>query len=108
MGALDLGKASEFYAAINAGLRRSIGTKAMQKARDELSGLLIAEKGQPYVTPALWTNLNYSDAGLKLWKRRAAGILAEDCRKLNVGIYDLCPCGSGEKLRFCCEGALRE
>src|SRR5712692_677059 len=44
MGALDLGKASEFYAAINAGLRRSIGTKAMQKARDELSGLLIAEK----------------------------------------------------------------
>jgi len=107
MLALNVGTANEFCAAIDGGLRRSIGLKAMQKARDALSGVLTAVKGQLSVTPALWTNLKYSDTALNLWKRRSAEVLEEHCRKLNISAYDLCPCGSGEKLRFCCEGALR-
>jgi hypothetical protein len=98
---------SEFIASVNAGLARNIPAKILQEARDQLSGLLLAQPSSYQVTPAVWNNLQNSDSSLSLWRKRSYKLLVEYCAEHKIGPYDHCPCGSGEKLRFCCEEALR-
>lgn len=102
---LSLSLGSDFIISINAGLRSIIPPKVLQEAHDKLAGLMLLEKNPYNLTPALWNNPDYANKALALWRKRSAQELKEYCEKNHVSNYDLCPCGSGEKLRFCCEEA---
>ena len=104
--ALSTNNGGEVVAAISAGLKESIPAAVLERARDELSQLMIARPGPIRGVPAVWSNHNYGDTVLKLWRARSAETLETYCRLHNIGSYDRCPCGSGEKLRFCCWKAL--
>lgn len=105
---LALNEGSEFIASINAGLNRTISGDILESARQSLSSLLIAEPGNCKVTPAVWGNMEYSDTSLKQWRTHSGKLLEQVCLKNNIKNYDLCPCGSGDKLKFCCKEALKE
>jgi hypothetical protein len=108
MDELATNAGTEFVASVNAGLRRIVPTSVMDKARDQLSSLLFRHGGGYHVVPAVWTNTRNSDLVTRLWRARSRQTLEEHCLKFKIGEYDLCPCGSGDKLRFCCRHALRE
>jgi NAD-dependent SIR2 family protein deacetylase len=99
---------AEFVASVNAGLKRLVPTTIMDNARSELSGLLFRTNPDSPVVPAVWTNIRNSDSIARLWRARSKKELDEYCRTRGVRERDLCPCGSGEKLRFCCAQALRD
>jgi phage FluMu protein gp41 len=103
---LATNEGSEFVASVNAGLRQIIPNTIMQKAHDQLSGLLLRRHMGTGLVPAVWTNLRNSDETARLWRARSMRELQQVCRSRRIGHDGLCPCGSGEKLRFCCEQAL--
>ncbi|MBI2744036.1 MAG: hypothetical protein HYX45_00460 [Burkholderiales bacterium] len=98
----------ELMTAVNSGLRQSLPTPVLDKARDQLSGLFIPRNPLPRMTPALWGDLRNGDQRLSQWRKRSKQLLEKTCSQLSIGPYDQCPCGSGEKLRFCCQDALRQ
>ena len=102
---LSVNDGSEFLVSVNAGLKQNIPPHILEKARDRLSSLLLAT-GRQVVTPAVWSNKMYSDKSLKLWRNRSMQLLEQYCKAHGIRKYDLCPCGSGEKLKFCCFQAL--
>lgn len=97
---------SEFAASVNAGLRHVVPTAVMDTARDQLSGLLFLAREERAVVPAVWTNLRNTDEIARLWRARSRRELEAHCRVFGIRPKDLCPCGSGEKLRDCCAEAL--
>ncbi|MGH9776429.1 MAG: SIR2 family NAD-dependent protein deacylase [Candidatus Acidiferrales bacterium] len=100
---------SELVVCIGGGLRSTIPPRILQEARDAMSGLLLAHSlANSKPTPAVWTDMNYSEAALARWRRRSAEEFHAYCEAASITQYDLCPCGSGEKRRFCCEEALRK
>jgi len=103
---LDAQSGSEFVAAVNGGMKRNIPSSILEKARNQMSGVLVAETGKYVITPAVWNNLPASDLVLRLWRKRSEEQFFHHCQKGGIGSYHLCPCGSGEKRRFCCEEAL--
>jgi hypothetical protein len=105
---LSSNNGGEVVAAISAGLKQSIPVSVLQSAREELSKLMIARPGPVRSIPAVWSNQNYGDAALKLWRARSAEMLEAYCKQRNIAPYDRCPCGSGEKLKFCCWKALKQ
>jgi hypothetical protein len=98
---------SEFVASVNAGLRRIVPTHVMDNARDQLTDLLFRNTSESTVVPAVWTNVRNSDAIARLWRARSKRELDAHCRKFGIGPKNLCPCGSGEKLRDWCAEALK-
>jgi hypothetical protein len=104
---LSTNKAGEVVSAIDAGLKQSIPAKVLQQAQEQLSQLMLAAPRKQLVIPAVWSNARYGDKALNLWRMRSLATLEQYCRSHNIGSYDLCPCGSGEKLRFCCLRALK-
>jgi hypothetical protein len=96
---------ADFVASINAGLRALISTKTLEAARDKMAGLLIADGAIRNLTPALWNN-TLSMKALTLWKRKGRETLKKYCETNRIGLYDPCPCESGEQLRFCCNESL--
>ena len=106
LGELSVNAASDFVTSINAGLRRTISPAVLQNAHDQLAGLLIAESSHLRVTPAVWNNLARGDETTRLWRKRGSVVLKKYCRENKLGLNDLCPCGSGEKLKYCCAKAL--
>lgn len=104
---LNADAGAEFIASVNAGLKRTIPARILQQAHDQMSGLLLAQPSRYPLTPAIWNNLENSDSTLRLWRKRSREVLLDSCRKNNIGPYDPCPCRSGEKLRYCCDEALR-
>ena len=105
---LSLRHGGDFVTSVNAGLNKVIPSRTLQAARDQLSGFLIAEGSISALPPGVWNNIDYADKALKLWRRTSANALKEYCRAHGITTYDLCPCGSGEKLRFCCEESLSQ
>jgi hypothetical protein len=99
---------SEFVASVNAGLRHIVPTQVMDRARDQMSGLLLPPCKSRHTVPAVWTSTRNSDEITKLWRARSRELLQGYCSEHRIGEYDLCPCRSGEKLRFCCARALRQ
>lgn len=97
---------SQIVTAINAGLHQAIPSSVLQKARDQLSGIFIPCNPLPILTPAVWGDLRNSDARIAGWRKRSRALLEEELKRQNLGPYDSCPCGSGEKLKFCCQAAL--
>jgi hypothetical protein len=98
---------AEFVASVNAGLRRIVPSAVMDNAHDQLTELLFRSNRTSSVVPAVWTNIRNSDAIARLWRARSRKELEAHCRVLGISPKDVCPCGSGEKLRDCCAEALR-
>jgi hypothetical protein len=104
---LSVSAASDIVTSINAGLKRTIPPNILQGAHDRLASLMISKNPESKITPALWNNTVYDDKALSLWKKQSARILANFCETNRITNYDLCPCDSGEKLRFCCGESLK-
>ena len=105
---LSLGLGSDFVTSVNASLSSSLPLKTLQAARDKLSGLLTPKDHESRITTIVWNDIKYEENALSLWKKRSEKELLEYCQKENINNYDLCPCGSGEKMKFCCKEALQE
>jgi hypothetical protein len=103
---LAVRQGSDFVTSVNAGLRNVIPTQTLQAAGDRLKGLLLAEGAIRALTPAVWNNTSFTNKASPLWRKKSAERLREYCLAHSIGLYDPCPCESGEKLRFCCEEAL--
>jgi len=104
---LSLGLGSDFVTSVNASLSSSIPLKTLQAARDKLSGLLTPKYHDSGITTVVWNDIKYEEKALSLWKKRSEKEFSEYCQKENINNYDLCPCGSGEKMKFCCKEALQ-
>jgi hypothetical protein len=104
---LSLCQGDDFVSSVNACLKSVVPLKILQAAHNKLSGLLMANNSASMLTRAVWNNADYAEKAIKLWKKCSAQELKSYCEKNNISSYDLCPCGSGEKLRFCCEEALK-
>jgi hypothetical protein len=105
LGCLEINEGSEFEISINAGMKKVLPTIMLENARERFSDLLFAEK-QKITTPAIWINKNYSDELIKKWRKKSADIFRNYCKENNISKYDYCPCGSGEKYKFCCSKIL--
>ena len=104
---LATSEGSQVLAAVNAGMREALPTSVLQAARDQLSGLFLHQATGPRLRPAVWGDLRNAEGRVAGWRRRSRALLGGLCRDNNLNPYDVCPCGSGEKIRFCCVAALR-
>ena len=92
---------------INSALQRAIPISVLETARDQLSGLFTRRAGVSALSPAVWGDLRNSDARIAGWRKRSLAALADEIIRRKLGPYDSCPCGSGERLKFCCQQALK-
>jgi hypothetical protein len=106
LSALAAGAGAEVVTAINGGLSRAIPPRILQEARDEYVGLFLRKEHGSVATAAIWNGSRDETEILRRWRVRGLKTLNEYCRSSGIGPYDLCPCGSGEKLKFCCQEAL--
>lgn len=97
---------SQIVTAINAGLSQALPTSILQQARDQFSGLFIPRSTFSVNMPVVWGDLHNSEERIARWRKRSRTLLDEELRRHKLGPYDECPCGSGEKLKFCCQSAL--
>jgi hypothetical protein len=104
---LSLGLGSDFVTSVNASLSSSISPRTLQAARDKLAGLLTPKHHESGLTTVVWNDIEYEKNALLLWKKRNEKEFLEYCNRQNINNYDLCPCGSGEKMKFCCKEALQ-
>ena len=104
---LKVNAGSEFISSVNGGLKGNVSFGPLDKSRRVFSTLLTAEgPTPPGLTLGIWHNPYYSDAAMSLWRKRSRQYLDALCKERQIGVYDDCPCGSGEKLKFCCQEAL--
>lgn len=103
---LETNEGGGLATAINAGLRQAIPPAVLETARDQLSGLFEPRGRIAKLTPAVFGDLRNSDICIAGWRKRSRATLASHCDLLGLGPYSACPCGSGEKLKFCCLAAL--
>jgi hypothetical protein len=103
---LKVNAGSEFISSVNAGLKRNIPFTSLDTPRRAFAALLAAESSGTRLTRAISFNPLYSDASISLWRKPSLKELREVCEARKIGPYDPCPCGSGEKLKFCCMEAL--
>jgi len=108
LGNLATSNGAEVNVAVNSALSASIPSKALQAARDQFVGLFMQEQALQTPTAAIWNDERYADMSIIKWKQASRKILEDICRNAGIGPYDPCPCGSGEKLKFCCDEALLE
>ncbi len=104
---LRVNAGSEFIASVNAGMKRSLPFASLEKPRRTFATLMAKGSGNSRLTRAISYNPLYSDKSLSLWRKRSLNELRAVCAAKHIGTYDLCPCGSGEKLKFCCLEALK-
>ena len=104
---LMMNEGSELRAAINSGLRQALTVSALERARDQLCGLFVLREAAPRVFPAFWGDLRNAEERIAGWRRLSKSLLDDVCNAGKLSPYDTCPCGSGEKVKFCCSAALR-
>ena len=97
----------QMVAAVNSGLNEAIPTSVLQQARDELSGLFMPRAVGAILRPAVWGDLRNGEERIAAWRKRSRALLSELRADSRLNPYGPCPCGSGEKLKFCCLLALR-
>jgi len=103
---LKVNAGSEFISSVNAGLKRNIPFTSLDTPRRAFAALLASESSGTRLTRAISFNPLYSDASISLWRKRSLKELRAVCEARKIEPYDPCPCGSGEKLKFCCMEAL--
>ena len=104
---LATNEGGQVTAAVNAGLREALPSCVLEQARNELSGLFLSRPTGSRISPAVWGDLRNGEDRIARWRHRSRILLEDYCKSNGVRIYDGCPCGSGEKVRFCCSSALR-
>jgi hypothetical protein len=103
---LQASAGADVSVAINGGLRSAVSKEVLQKARDSFVRLLAPTKLGAILPPAIWNDRRYSEQAPGRWRRRSRGMLQDVVKRLGLGPYSECPCGSGEQLKFCCWEAL--
>ena len=103
---LTINEGGEVTTAINAGLSQAVSSSVLQRAQDQMSGLFTRRNVDSRIVPAVWGDLRNSDNKIAGWKRQSRKVLNEVCAERKIGPYHDCPCGSGEKTKFCCISAL--
>ncbi len=101
---LAVSAGGEIAASVNAGLSSVIPIKILEQARHNFAQLSVTNRPLNY--PAVWNDANYGNKALGLWKKRSLEEFQAICSKFHLSSYDLCPCGSGEKVKFCCGASL--
>jgi len=101
---LNAGECSEFTSSLNAGLKQHIPSNILQMAKNKFREILLSQNQS---LPSVFSNPSYGDDYIKLWKIRSRKELDVYCKAKNIGQYNACPCESGEKLKFCCQEALK-
>lgn len=104
---LSLGLGSDLVASINGGLSSVISLKTLQAAKDKFSGLNIPKVSETGSTTLVWNDIKFEENAMNLWRRRCEYEFDAFCKEDSIQPYDLCPCGSGEKVKFCCKETLR-
>jgi hypothetical protein len=104
MEGLARSEGNEVATAVNAGLRQVVPTSVMHAANTKYTSLLVG--GSPVTTPALWHDAQSTEGSLNFWRKRSREEFRTVCTKLGRGPYAQCPCGSGERVKFCCSEAL--
>ena len=98
---------AEVRASVNAGLRQLLPSSVMDQARRQFVNLYVSPTNLQQPRAMFWNDARSADQALRLWRERSLRELNEICRKAGISQYDPCPCGSGEKLKFCCEESLK-
>jgi hypothetical protein len=103
---LEANQGAEIVAAIDASLRQSLPYKLLGEARQRMSSLLLATTHKLSVTPGIWSDSFRLWNGPEAWRLRSKIRFESYRREHGLGAYDLCPCGSFEQVKFCCQIAL--
>lgn len=104
---LAASEGAEVDVAVNSALRAGIPKAALQAARDQFVNLLVSKPIPGNSPPAIWNDKRYAEDAIARWRQQSRRILDDCCRRAGIRPYDPCPCGSGEKLKFCCDEALQ-
>jgi hypothetical protein len=99
---------AEIVAAIDASLHQALPRKLLTEARRAMSALLLASNAEFGVTLGIWSDVCERWNGPAAWRARTRARLANYLREQKLGPYDLCPCGSYEKVKYCCQPALEQ
>ena len=101
MSNLALSEGGEVVAAINGRLSQMLPPAMLERAKAKFSELYLPDTVRDL--PAVFLNSNRDGNPFLAWRRRSGQILSAVCRNLNIARNSACPCGSGEKFKFCCE-----
>lgn len=106
---LNLNEGGEYIASINAGIKQNFSPNILKSSNKEFGSILISQKENIDFknTPSVLINIGYADESLKLWRLRSKVGLEVICNSRNIKSDDLCPCNSGEKLKYCCYASLK-
>jgi len=105
---LEANQGAEIVASIDAGLRQALPNNLLDEARHRMSALLLATPGRLNITPGIWSDASRLWNGPAAWRLKSRSRLEGYLRERRLGPYDLCPCGSYEKVKFCCQAALEQ
>lgn len=103
---LKVQRSSSLVASINSGLRQAIPYETLQKANNKMSGLFQPKDFSSMTAPTIWGDLRNGNLRIAQWRVRSRSVLKEAEKELKLTPYGACPCGSGEKFKFCCYAAL--
>jgi hypothetical protein len=98
---LALSEGGEVVAAINGRLSEMLPLYTLEKAKSKFSELYVPSSVRDL--PAIFLDYEQQENPFLAWRRRSGAVLSNVCRNLNIGRNSLCPCGSGERFKFCCE-----
>lgn len=96
---------AEIVPSIDASLRQALPAAILNEARKAMSALLLANGRRP-VVQAIWSDSRILEEGPSMWRKKSRQRLAAFLQDSGLGDYDDCPCGSYEKVKFCCLAAL--
>jgi hypothetical protein len=105
---LEANQGAELEASINASLRQALPYSLLAEARRRMSALLLATPSRLNITPGIWIDASRSWNGPAAWRLKSRTGIEAYLREHRLGPYDLCPCGSYEKVKFCCRAALEQ
>jgi hypothetical protein len=104
MANLALSEGGEVVAAINGRLSEMLPFSTLEKAKAKFSELYLP--GAVRDLPAIFLDGDRDRKPFPAWRRRSGQILTGVCKQLNMGRNSPCPCGSGERFKFCCEALI--
>jgi len=100
---LVVDQGTDFITEIEGNLSQAISPELLEDAKNQMISLMKCEVGP---VKAISQDAGYKETE-RLWKKRAFNELDGFIKLNNLSLYGQCPCGSGEKLKFCCYEALK-
>jgi hypothetical protein len=93
--------AAEIVPALDSSLKQLLPTHILEASRKEMSALLVSTSGRA-VVPAVWNDALLLQEGPEAWRRASKQRLLDFMAAHQINDYHDCPCGSHERLKFCC------